>query len=443
MYLQTTQALVQRQSLVMTAQLQQAIFLLQLSNPDLQSFLETEAESNPFLKVAPPKGDHGPATLSERASAQAGGDYDDAAGRLADHPPSLYAHVAAQFDMMFPDPGERRLADGFLEALDASGWLSEPLPGIAQRLGLQELTAETFLARIQQVEPAGLFARSLAECLSLQLIDRGLMTPAYGPLLANLRLVAAADLAALCRLCRTDLATLRGMLAVLRTLNPKPGADFDQAPPMQRSPDLIVTRSGDGWRVDLNRSTLPSVRVDAGAVRAAEASAEARSYIADKVGVARWLRRAVLHRNRTTLDVGVEIARRQRAFLRHGPGHLAPMTLREVAEAIAVHESTVSRVTTGILMTTPHGTFSLKHFFSTALRTDGDEGGTSSSVIRHRIAALVRNEDPAAPLSDDAIAAMVSDTGVHIARRTVAKYRGMLKIPSSFQRRRQAQLRAG
>lgn len=443
MHLQTTQSLIQRQSLVMTAQLQQAIFLLQLSNLDLQSYLEAEAETNPFLKVAPAAPEAGPATLSERANALAGADYDDAAARLADHPRSLYAHVSAQFDLMFPDPAERLLAEGFLESLEPSGWLGEPVETIAQRLGLRTITAEIFLARVQQVEPAGLFARDLAECLTLQLRDQELMTPAYARLLANLRLVAAADLPALCRICRTDAATLRAMLARLRSLNPKPGADFDGADAPQRSPDLIVTEGPDGWRVDLNRSTLPSVRIDAEAARAAEADETARAYAAERVGVAQWLRRAVQHRNRTTLDVGAEIARRQRAFLDHGPSHLAPMTLREVAEAISVHESTVSRVTTGIMMTTPHGTFGLKHFFTTALRTDGDEDGTSASVIRHRIAALVREEDPSVPLSDDAIAQMVSDGGVHIARRTVAKYRRMLKIPSSFQRRRQAQLRAG
>jgi RNA polymerase sigma-54 factor len=232
---------------------------------------------------------------------------------------------------------------------------------------------------------------------------------------------------------------LKDVLKCLRSLNPKPGANFDLGDLTQREPDLIVTRGEEGWKVDLNRSTLPSVLVDETKAKAVRRDVAAKDYVGERLNVARWLRRAVEHRNQTTLAVGAEIVRRQAEFLEHGPSRIAPMTLKDVAEAIGVHESTVSRVTTGMLIVTPQGTFSLKNFFSTGLSTDGENAASSASV-RHRIQQLVRDEDPKKPLSDDAIAQLISDEGTHLARRTVAKYRDMLKIPSSFQRKRMAKL---
>lgn len=207
----------------------------------------------------------------------------------------------------------------------------------------------------------------------------------------------------------------------------------------QREPDLIVSRGEDGWQVELNRSTLPTVTVDEAQAKRVVRDDQTKEYVGERVGVARWLRRAVEHRNQTTLAVGTEIARRQAAFLEKGPAYIVPMTLADVADSIGVHESTVSRVTTGIMMVTPQGTFGLKRFFSTALQND-DETATSAAVVRHRIQKMVEGEDPKRPLSDDAIAQIISKDGPVLARRTVAKYRDMLKIPSSFQRKRQAKL---
>jgi RNA polymerase sigma-54 factor len=234
---------------------------------------------------------------------------------------------------------------------------------------------------------------------------------------------------------------LRTTLKQLRSLNPKPGADFHVANLIEREPDLIVTRGASGWKVELNRSTLPAVLVDEESAALATQDKRARDYVGERLGVARWLRRAVEHRNQTALAVGAEIVRRQAAFLEHGPAQIAPMTLADVAQAIGVHESTVSRVTTGILMVTPQGTMGLKRFFSTALAGDADgEGGASAAAVRYRIQKMVAQEDPANPLSDDAIAHMISADGPVLARRTVAKYRDMLHIPSSFQRKRQGKL---
>lgn len=438
MLLNVTPIIGQRQSVAANAQLQQAICLLQLSNHELQSFIETEAAENPFLEtdIRP-----APQTLSERAARTGGMDLDEIGARTPDHAPSLYAYVAGQFDVMFPSAEERLRADIYLEAIEPSGWLGEPLDDLALRAGIDLDEAEAFLRRVQEVEPKGLFARSLAECLALQAQDAGVMTPAFQTLLEHLPRLAAADLEGLCRICRVDMDELKSMLRVLRGFDPKPGASFDAGDSATREPDLIVTRDETGWRVDLNRSTTPSVIIDETRAVSLRRDPEAGKYAANRLSTARWLRRAVEHRNQTTLLVGAEIVRRQDGYLRHGPSHIVPMTLRDVAETVGVHESTVSRVTTGILIQTPQGTLPLKSFFSTALESEG-EGAASSAAVRHRIAELVRGEDPANPLSDDALAAVMAEEGTRLARRTVAKYREMLGIPSSFQRRRLARLKS-
>ncbi|WP_417727007.1 RNA polymerase factor sigma-54 [Roseovarius sp.] len=439
MNMQISQRTAQTQGLVMTGHMQQAIALLQLSNTDLQRYIEQEAEENPFIDVA--RSDR--ALPSLPYSGGKGNDGDDASSRVANHPLSLYAHVAAQFDLMFTSAQDRAIADRFLEALDENGWLGEPLEEIAFACALDMDEAEHMLLAVQAVEPSGLFARNLAECLALQAEDQGLMTPLFRAVLDNLPRLAAADLTGLARVCNCAMDDLRTTLKQLRSLNPKPGADFLIGDLIEREPDLIVTRSATGWKVELNRSTLPAVQVDEASAAIATQDKRAREYVGERLGVARWLRRAVEHRNQTALAVGAEIVRRQAAFLEHGPARIAPMTLADVAQTIGVHESTVSRVTTGIMMVTPQGTMGLKRFFSTALSSDADsEGGASAAAVRYRIQKMVAAEDPANPLSDDAIAQMVSKDGPILARRTVAKYRDMLHIPSSFQRKRQGKLNA-
>lgn len=439
MNIQVSQRTGQSQSLTMTGQMQQAITLLQLSNTDLQRYIEKEAEENPFID-AKTRSSPMPA-LPYSGNGRADGD--DPASRLADHPLSLYAHVSAEFDLMFSDLTERAIAEQYLEALDGNGWLGEPLEEVAFACGIDMESAEDMLRRVQQVEPAGLFARSLAECLSLQAEDQGIMTPIFQGVLENLPRLAAADLEGLARVCGCDMEDLRDTLKKLRSLNPKPGADFSLGETMEREPDLIVTRGESGWKVELNRSTLPAVAVDEEGAAAITQQSGARGYVGERLGVARWLRRAVEHRNQTALAVGAEIVRRQTAFLEHGPARIAPMTLADVAQAIGVHESTVSRVTSGILMVTPQGTLGLKRFFSTALQGDASgETGSSAAAVRYRIQKLVAAENPANPLSDEAIAQAISDGGQILARRTVAKYRDMLNIPSSFQRKRRGKLNA-
>lgn len=429
----------QGQSLVMTSVMQQAISLLQLSNMDLQRYIEKEAEENPFIDVN--QRHRAVPSLPYSDGGQA--NQDDPIARIESQPLSLYGHVSAQLDILFPDPTDRTMADRFLEALDTNGWLADSLDEIAADCGLNDEATQEMLYAIQQVEPAGLFARSLAECLALQAEDQGLMTPLFRKLLDNLPRLAAADLAGLARACGCGLDDLRAPLKQLRSLNPKPGADFVVHDISEREPDLIVIRGQTGWVVELNRSTLPAVEVNETLLQSKVADSSTGSYVGERLSVARWLRRAVEHRNQTTLAVGAEIVRRQASFLEKGLGHIAPMKLADVAQAVGVHESTVSRVTTGILMVTPHGTLGLKRFFSTALQgeTEGEEAA-SAAAVRYKIQKMIAAEDPRKPLSDDAIAKAVSADGPVLARRTVAKYRDMLNIPSSFQRKRQGKLNA-
>lgn len=444
MQLFTSHSITQRQSLVVTAQLQQAIQLLQMGNTDLASFIEGQAEENPFLELgsraAQPRSTR---DLTLPSQLRQGTDDYDRLGQLAADPgPSLYAHAAAEVNRLDLTPAERAMAEAFLEALEPSGWLGQPLSSIADRLLVTEDDALALLRKLQRVEPAGLFARNLSECLRLQAIDQGLLTPAFSVLLDNLPMLAQADLRGLCRICGVALDDLKAMLRQIRSFNPKPGATFDATPLPQRAPDLLVTRGADGWRVDLNRSTLPTVVVRSDeARRIALRKIEANDWVSERLSVARWLSRAVEHRNQTTLKVGAEIVRRQADFLEHGPARLRPMVLREVADAIGVHESTVSRVCSGLMIATPQGTFPMKTFFSAALASrdgDGGEAG-SASAIRHRVQKLIAAENPADPLSDDAIARIIGqEDGIQLARRTVAKYRDQLRIPSSVDRRRRA-----
>ncbi|MEL6915419.1 MAG: RNA polymerase factor sigma-54 [Pseudomonadota bacterium] len=429
--------LTQRMShgLTMTGQMQQAISLLQFSNQDLQRYIDREAEENPFIETDRP-------TPALPYSSGFSGT-DDLLGQVPDHAVSLFAHVARQFDALFPDRYQRQAADHFLAALDSNGWLDMPLDEIARAAGITLEDAENMLEVVQSVEPTGLFARDLGECLRLQALDLGLLDPILARVLDELPRVAAADLKGLCRACACTLPELRTALKALRTLEPKPGARFADNDLTEREPDLILSRVSGEWQVELNRSTLPAVLIDEIGARTMRKHEDAAEFAGERLRTARWLRRAVEHRNKTTLAVAAEIVRRQQAFLDEGHARIAPLTLADVADAVGVHESTVSRVTTGVLMVTPHGTMPLKRFFSTALAqaSTGTSEAASAAAVRFRLHKLVTAEDPSKPLSDDALARLLNDGGPILARRTVAKYRTMLNIPSSFERKRRARLR--
>ena len=482
-----SQAIRQKQSLVITAQLQQAIKLLQMNNFELEQFIEEQSLENPFLEVASAEAgdkpaevavqepaptssapdatdiqlgneaadspmtsdgmdntfdsnllDLGTSTSSGAAGAQ---DWDLIASTVQERGPSLYAHVCAEIDRMLICPRERMIGYALAEALEPSGWLGQPIEDMARILNISEDLAEKVLCQLQTIEPAGLFARTLKECLQLQAASQENDSPQFTILLDSLDVLAAGDMKGLKKKCGVCDEQLRDMINLLRSFNPKPGTLFETGVDPIRAPDLIVTKNSDGWRIDLNRSTLPSVQIDRDYAQAAmksAASEDDKGFLKERVAGARWLKSAVEQRNSTTMAVGAEIVKRQTAFLEKGIGALRPLVLRDVADAINVHESTVSRVTSGLMMTTPQGTFRLKDMFSVGVESDAEDGIEAASAIKFKIKKLIDTERPTAPYSDDAIVSIMAKEGIILARRTVAKYRTSQKIPSSFQRRREA-----
>ncbi len=429
----------QRQSLVVNQQLQQAITFLQMSNAELQAFIESQADENPF--VALKNRLDAPASSAHGAAGGIGQDWDRIGALADDAGPSLYAHVMRQIAALGLNPRDQMLAEAFVDALAPSGWLEGAVKDIALHAGVTPEHAGSMLARLQGLEPAGLFARDLAECLRLQAADKQMLTPLFNAVLDHLPLLAAADLQALCRVCRTDMTALRGVLRDLRGLDPKPGARFDQAPMPIRAPDLLVTRAPEGgWRLELNNSTLPAVIVQDAHQPAAD-HPQVAEYRAERLSVARWLSRAVQYRNQTVLKIGNEILRHQRAFLDQGADHLRPMILKDIAEAVGIHESTVSRISNAVIIATPHGVMALKRFFSAALPAQNGITG-SAEAVRNRIRRMIQSEPTGRPFSDETLVRMLDGEGIAVARRTVAKYREQLRIPTSALRRRQAVLSA-
>lgn len=372
-------------------------------------------------------------------------DDDDATGRIADRPVDLRDHLEQQMRLAFDAPGERAIAAALIAALDAAGRIAEPPETIAAQLGVTLDALEAVRAVMLRFDPTGLFARSLSECLAVQLAERNRLDPAMQTLLGHLDLLAAREHAKLMALCGVDAEDLREMIAELRQLDPKPAVRFDLAPVTPLIPDVLMRVQPDGeFVLELNPETMPRVLIRRGyhAKLAANASRETKQFLAERLQSAHWLTRALEARATTILRVAAEIVRMQDGFFRHGIGHLRPLTLREIAEALEIHESTVSRVTANKAIATPRGVLEMKFFFTTAL--GGTDGGAthSAEAVRHRIKALIEAEQSSTILSDDAIATMLQKEGIDIARRTVAKYRESLRIPGSAQRRRDKALSA-
>jgi len=482
--------LASRQTLAMTPQLQQAIKLLQFSHLELAAFIQQELEKNPLLQET--SGDEGPSkepeapvaaqpadtadTLAAAAPALAeaddrwtrefadrGGDgaaskagqrddVPDALDFVANRPRSLAVHVLEQVDLVFTEARDKRIALKLAEGLDEAGYCRLEAPLVAQAMGVSLEDVERVWARLRQVEPAGLFARTVAECLGAQLAERNRLDPAMKALLDNLDLVAAGELGQLRRRCGVDDEDLREMLAELRTLDPRPGQGFDYEPIQPVQPDLYLTPAKDpesgeeGWHIELNTDALPKVLVDrnyhATLMKGARAKPD-RDFVAERFQSANWLVKTLEQRATTILKVAREIVRQQDAFFRKGVSALKPLVLRDIALATGLHESTVSRVTSNKYIATPRGIFELKYFFTSALPSRTPGAVVSSESVRSRIRHLVDGESSAQPLSDDRIVDMLKGEGVDIARRTVAKYREAMRIPSSAERRRLGRLGMG
>jgi len=468
----------QTQALVMTPQLQQAIKLLQLSNLELSAFIEGELEQNPLLERddAPAEGTAEPAEPAaaaedgedverwqEAAGSEGEGNLDLAGDPTAwqsrqapqrpgetlpgldqtlSRPVTLREHLLAQLSVDIADPVDRVIGTHLVDMIDDAGYLQGDLADVAERLDCDVARVETTLKLMQRLDPAGVFARHLAECLMLQLEDRDRLDPAMRMLVENLPLLANRDGQALMKLCGVDAEDLAEMVAELKALNPKPGLAFDPAAAEPVVPDVLVRPQGVGFAIELNNDTLPRVLVNnryyAEVTSAARNKAD-KDYLAERYQQANWLVKALHQRATTILKVATEIVRQQEGFFRRGVQHLKPLVLRDIAEAIGMHESTVSRVTSNKYMAMPRGIYELKYFFTSAIAAASGGDALSAEAVRFRIKALIDAEAEEV-LSDDRIVEILLKEGIDIARRTVAKYREAMRIPSSVQRRRERSL---
>lgn len=482
----------QSQSLVMTPQLRQAIALLQATNIEVAAFVEEELERNPLLErpessaataeqrddraadgeidpPAPP--DSAEIASSDRLAdgaldadwsnvvdsgeayqpAIGGGglDTDDLDGieALASPGPTLRENLAQQIRLTFDDPQERLIAGAMLAMLEPSGRLSVDVTAMAAKLGCPSARVEAVRRRLQRLDPPGMFAASLAECLGAQLAEKNRLDPAMQALLDNLECLARRELARLQTRCGVDAEDLAEMIAELKRLDPKPGAGMDgPAAAAIIQPDVLMRPAPDGgWLLELNPETMPRVLVRQGfaaRVLVATRDKDSRAFIQDKLATANWLARSLEQRANTILKVAAAIVQRQDAFFRHGVEFLKPLILRDIATEVELHESTVSRVTSNKYIATPRGTLELKFFFTQAIAGTAGGESVSAAAVRARIKSLINKEIIADILSDDQIVAILRQEGVDIARRTVAKYRDALRIPSSVQRKRDKEGRA-
>ncbi|MBU6497852.1 MAG: RNA polymerase factor sigma-54 [Rhodospirillales bacterium] len=479
----------QSQSLVMTPQLRQAIKLLQFSNIEAAAFVEEELERNPLLerdegldggapeRPAPdqrPLADpaetpdlaesvrsevlpseaaapldtpdyaetYDPGSASDGARGGAGQGFEGeerGIDEFAEAAATLREHLGEQVRLSFHDPGERMIGAALIALLEPSGRLSISAEGLAAALGTDVARVEAVRQRMMRFDPTGMFAHDLRECLAVQLAEKNRLDPAMAALLDHLDLLARRDHRTLMEICGVDGEDLADMIAELRRLDPKPGADWDATPPQTVVPDVLMRAAPDGgWLLELNPETLPRVLVNqsfSARIRPS-ASREEKLFLAEKLQTATWLVKSLQQRAQTILKVAGEIVSQQDAFFRRGISGLRPLILRDIAASVELHESTVSRVTANKYIATPRGIFELKYFFTTALA--GTSGEThSAEAVRHRILRMVQAETLDEILSDDAIVAGLRREGVDIARRTVAKYREALRIPSSVQRKRE------
>ena len=356
---------------------------------------------------------------------------------------SLTDHLAEQLALAVTDPTKRLIGRYLIDAVDEAGYLRTDIPSVAEKLGATHEQVEEVLAILQGFDPAGVCARDLAECLALQLRERDRYDPAMRALVENLELLARRDFAALRRLTRVDDEDLAEMVAEIRALNPKPGNAFGTTLVQPVVPDVVVRAGPDGgWLVELNSETLPKVLVNqsyfARVAKAAKGEKD-KLYLSECMQTANWLVKSLDQRAKTILKVASEIVRQQDAFLTHGIQYLKPLNLRIIADAVGMHESTVSRVTSNKYMATSRGIFELKYFFTSSIASSEGGEAHSSESVRHRIKELIDKETPDDVLSDDTIVKMLREAGIDIARRTVAKYREAMNIPSSVQRRREKQ----
>jgi RNA polymerase sigma-54 factor len=423
----------QQQSLVMTPQLQQAIKLLQMSSSDLASYLTSEAEKNPLLEVREATAVL-PSVIPDGAIVAAS--TGDMLWRVAADT-TLWSQLQDQIRMMRLDDETLDAALILADELEEDGYLRVPLEEVCRRHRMSHRAAVLALEVVQSCDPTGVGARDLVECLALQLRERDRLDPAMATLLAHLDLAARGELRKLQSLCGVDADDVVEMIDELRSLDPKPGLRFGNLSVRFPMPDVMVSKKPTGFTVELNTMTLPHVLVDNTYIAAlGSETTEAQAFISECRSAANWLVRSLEQRARTILKVASEIVLQQEAFFSEGILALRPLTQRIVADRVGLHESTVGRVASGKILSCDRGSFELKFFFSPAIQSVSGGSAFSALSVRNRIRALVEKESAAGSLSDDELVASLRLEGIEIARRTVAKYRGALGIPSSVVRRR-------
>ncbi|UXN06612.1 RNA polymerase factor sigma-54 [Bartonella sp. HY761] len=481
------------QQLVMTSQLVQSIKLLAMTGIELERFINEEIERNPLLdlvnkndndiKDTRPNSDETPSLTTEELqksafsqsehiatdSAVINDNIYDSAPRIEDPkqpdiradfrlkdsansniddfaqfisaPISLRAHIDEQILYSFHDSVDRFIARDLADQIDESGYFIGDLEETALRLNQSIARIENILNRLQGFDPIGIFAKDLAGCLTLQLKDKNRYDPAMAKLLTHLEDLAKRDFVKLKRICGVDEEDLIDMLGEIRALDPKPGLAFSSSPTDIIVPDVFITHIGDDFRVELNPHLLPKILINENYSNIVCRDKTDQEFLSNALQSANWLLKALDQRANTLLLVVSEIVRQQQGFLRHGISHLKPLSMTALAEKIGIHESTISRVTTNKYVATPRGTLDLRFFFTTAIAAaDGSEAYSSESV-RHRIRQLIQDEPANAILSDDNLVDLLKKEGMDIARRTVAKYREAMNIPSSVARRREKKAR--
>ncbi len=415
----------QAQTQVMSGHMLNSLAILGMSSEDLAEYLSEKAQSNPYVSYAP----------APAIAARSREDF-DAVALLSSDRPSLMSHVIGQIELHFTVPKDRMIALRFAEALEPTGWLGQSVETIALSASVPMAQAERVLEVLHAFEPAGLFARSLKECLLLQARDADILTWDLQTLIENIHLVAEKRLGELADLCDCPLSDLPDLLALVRGLDPKPGLAFDHVPAPVFPPDLIARRGGEGWEVELNRATAPTITVREDRLKDGGIDKEARRARRRALAEARALALALNRRGDTLLRAASVLVARQSAFLESGSEHLTPLTLEDVAEELGLHASTISRALSGRMIQTPTRALPLRAFFSRAVGPSADGQGLSRDKAMGFVQRALAEEDQTRPLSDGAIVDLAKAEGLRIARRTVAKYRMALGFGSSYERRK-------
>lgn len=430
-----------RQHLALTPQLRQSIQILQFNNLEVSAYIDNILLENPFLERVD---EVLPLPVYDYAKETRNNAVDPAMLEvLAAKQPDLHAHLAQQARLAFNKPDELRIATALITLVDPTGWLHESAPELARVLGVSLTFLEMIRSRMMRFEPVGVFAMTLKECLSVQLEDQNQLTPKMVLLLENLALLAKHELKRLQKLCGVRMGELAVMIARLKTLDPKPGLRFEEEFSRSVVPDVLMHPAppeADGtlaWSLEMNPVTLPRLAVQRGfqASLRVRAKPEDKAFLLEKMQAAKGVVKALEARTQTILRVSAEIIRRQDGFFQYGLSHLRPLTLKDIATRLDLHEATVSRVTSNKSIATPRGVFDLKFFFTSMIAA---ENGIShaAETVKYRVGKLIAQEGPGEALSDDSLVALLQKEGISIARRTVAKYREALRIPSSAQRRR-------